>query len=161
MGFFNSIVKVTSVSKRRGANIDKQGVFESASDAHTPQNPSDWRVFRFGQETRAPRTFSEQEAMRLEKQVEITKQRADSSKRAYAAKKQIKSAETVINKAHYDYESHCIKENAEVIGAKASHANNAIEAGIAFEGMQIALNSQERKANEEIRLLESEFHSVW
>lgn len=167
MGILNAIVRRTTrtisvkATSGKGANIDKSGVFSLPADSHTPQKPSEWEVYQSRGDTRKPKTFTKEQAMELEKQVEIQQQLAASSKEAYAALEKIKQADTEVNQAHYKYASVALAENAKVQGAKASHADKAIQAGVALEGMKIGLDSQERIANKEIELLEREFKAVW
>lgn len=165
MGLFGAIVQTVNAAARKvedkGAVIDRNGVFSLPGESHTPASPSDWKVYQSRKEVRRPQAFTEEQAMELENQAEIDEKVAESSQRAYEALKRSKKAETEINQAHYKYASVAVEENSKVLGAKASHANVAIGAGVALEGMKVALDSVERVADKQIDLNRAQFREVW
>ena len=93
--------------------------------------------------------------------VKIREQQVKSTQESFKHLAKIKGFETDINKAFYGYAGECIKENTEVMGILASHANVAISAGVAQGGMQTALDSQEREAIKQLDLMQEEFARVW
>lgn len=162
-----SAFKTDSVTNLSQINIDTNQLLGVDSQAITPQNPGEFGIHRTAPVLDKPRSFSEQEANKIQELAEKRKIQAKATEKAMEGLMRIKSADTREQLAHNQYRVHEAKKTFKQVSSNAEAGNQIAKLSSGYAGLhesvrhRLAVEASKNEAINGIGAKAQEFSNLW